>query len=192
MREMYIEFLTGEKTFRENTEGIEFIKDNMLAVGGMGILGDLLAAEDLVSALKFTIPPVMLSDLDKVTDGLVALPKNIDTFGIGEIAIRRSVKPIASIFGTIPSRGLSKLQTPTQRIETLKQRKSKIKSKLLDLLIEGKSDLVIKNIKQWNSKFPEVPITGDDINYGVAYDRIIRKRTKIYQEKAMLRMEKNK
>ena len=192
MREMYIEFLTGEKTFRENTEGIEFIKDNMLAVGGMGILGDLLAAEDLVSALKFTITPVMLSDLDKVTDGLVALQKNIDTFGIGEIAIRRSVKPIASIFGTIPSRGLSKLQTPTQRIETLKQRKSKIKSKLLDLLIEGKSDLVIKNIKQWNSKFPEVPITGDDINYGVAYDRIIRKRTKIYQEKAMLRMEKNK
>ena len=106
--------------------------------------------------------------------------------------MRRSIKPVASIFGTIPSRALSKLQTPAQKIDTLKQRKSKLKSKLLDLLIDGKSSLVIKNIKQWNSKFPEVPITGDDINFKVAYARIIRKNQKIAREKAMLKMEKQK
>ena len=192
MREMYIKYLTDQETFNEDKEGIDFVIDNMLSVGAFGVFGDMVAAEDLVSTLKFTITPVMISDLGKVTDGLIALQKNIDTFGIGEVAMRRSIKPVASIFGTIPSRALSKLQTPVQKIETLKQRKSKIKSKLLDLLIEGKSDLVIKNIKQWNSKFPEVPITGDDINYGVAYKRIIEKRKKVYKEESMLKMEKQK
>ena len=190
MREMYIKYLTDQETFNEDKEGLAFIADNMLSVGAFGVFGDILGAEDLVSTIKFTVTPVMLSDLGKVTDGLVALQKNIDTFGVGEIAMRRSIKPVASVFGTIPSRALSKLQTPAQKIDTLKQRKSKLKSKLLDLLIEGKSALVIKNIKQWNSKFPEVPITGDDINFKVAYARIIRKNQKIAREKAMLKMEK--
>jgi len=190
MREMYIKYLTDQETFNEDKEGLAFIADNMLSVGAFGVFGDILGAEDLVSTIKFTVTPVMLSDLDKVTDGLVALQKNIDTFGIGEIAMRRSIKPVASVFGTIPSRALSKLQTPAQKIDTLKQRKSKLKSKLLDLLIEGKSALVIKNIKQWNSKFPEVPITGDDINFKVAYARIARKNQKIAREKSMLKMEK--
>ena len=192
LREFYIKLLTDQETFREDKEGLDFIIDNMAAVGAFGVYGDIIDAEDLVSTVKFTVTPVMLSDLGKVTDGLVALQKNIDTFGIGEIAMRRSIKPVASIFGTIPSRALSKLQTPAQKIDTLKQRKSKLKSKLLDLLIDGKSSLVIKNIKQWNSKFPEVPITGDDINFKVAYARIIRKNQKIAREKAMLKMEKQK
>ena len=190
MREMYIKYLTDQETFNEDKEGLAFIADNMLSVGAFGVFGDILGAEDLVSTIKFTVTPVMLSDLGKVTDGLVALQKNIDTFGIGEIAMRRSIKPVASVFGTIPSRALSKLQTPAQKIDTLKQRKSKLKSKLLDLLIDGKSALVIKNIKQWNSKFPEVPITGDDINFKVAYARIARKNQKIAREKSMLKMEK--
>jgi len=190
MREFYIKLLTDQETFREDKEGLDFIIDNMSAVGAFGVYGDIIDAEDLVSTIKFTVTPVMLSDLGKVTDGLVALQKNIDTFGIGEIAMRRSIKPVASVFGTIPSRALSKLQTPAQKIDTLKQRKSKLKSKLLDLLIEGKSALVIKNIKQWNSKFPEVPITGDDINFKVAYARIARKNQKIAREKSMLKMEK--
>ena len=190
MREMYIKYLTDQETFNEDKEGLAFIADNMLSVGAFGVFGDILGAEDLVSTIKFTVTPVMLSDLGKVTDGLVALQKNIDTFGVGEIAMRRSIKPVASVFGTIPSRALSKLQTPAQKIDTLKQRKSKLKSKLLDLLIEGKSALVIKNIKQWNSKFPEVPITGDDINFKVAYARIARKNQKIAREKSMLKMEK--
>jgi hypothetical protein len=190
MREFYIKLLTDQETFREDKEGLDFIIDNMSAVGAFGVYGDIIDAEDLVSTIKFTVTPVMLSDLGKVTDGLVALQKNIDTFGVGEIAMRRSIKPVASVFGTIPSRALSKLQTPAQKIDTLKQRKSKLKSKLLDLLIEGKSALVIKNIKQWNSKFPEVPITGDDINFKVAYARIARKNQKIAREKSMLKMEK--
>ena len=190
MREMYIKYLTDQETFNEDKEGLDFIIDNMSAVGAFGVYGDIIDAEDLVSTIKFTVTPVMLSDLGKVTDGLVALQKNIDTFGVGEIAMRRSIKPVASVFGTIPSRALSKLQTPAQKIDTLKQRKSKLKSKLLDLLIEGKSALVIKNIKQWNSKFPEVPITGDDINFKVAYARIARKNQKIAREKSMLKMEK--
>ena len=190
MREMYIKYLTDQETFNEDKEGLAFIADNMLFVGAFGVYGDIIDAEDLVSTIKFTVTPVMLSDLGKVTDGLVALQKNIDTFGVGEIAMRRSIKPVASVFGTIPSRALSKLQTPAQKIDTLKQRKSKLKSKLLDLLIEGKSALVIKNIKQWNSKFPEVPITGDDINFKVAYARIARKNQKIAREKSMLKMEK--
>ena len=60
------------------------------------------------------------------------------------------------------------------------------------MLIDGKSDLVIKNIKQWNSKFPEVPITGDDINFKSAYKRIIEKRKRISREEYMLRMEEKR
>ena len=192
LRNFYLKALTGEETFKEDKEGVDFILDSILSVGAAGVLGDILAAEDLVSTSKFIITPVIISDLEKVTDGLIALQTNIDTFGVGEIAMRRSIKPVASIFGTVPSRALSKLQTPAQKIETLKQRKSKLKSRLLDLLIEGKSDLVIKNIKQWNSKFPEVPITGDDINYRVAYKRIIEKRKRVSKEEYMLKMEKQK
>jgi len=190
LRSAYIKGLTGEETFIESQKGLEFVKDKLKSVGTFGVLGDILEAEDLVSSLKFTITPVILSDLEKATNGLIALQKNVETFGFGEIALRRSLKPIAPIFGTIPSRAMSGLQTPKQRLEGLKQRKSKLKIKLLDKLIKGDTDLVIKDIKQWNSKFPEAPITGYDINFQAAYERIIRKNSRVAEEEAMLKAER--
>ena len=190
LRSEYIRALTGEETFIENKEGLDFLADKLQSVGTFGVFGDILEAEDLVSSIKFTLTPVILSDLEKFTDGLIALQKNVDTFGFGEVALRRSIKPVAPIFGTVPSRLLSGLQTPEQKLENLKRRKSRlVNDRLLDKLIEGKSDLVIKDIKQWNQKFPEVPITGYDVNFQKAYERVIRKNTRKLKEEAAIRME---
>jgi len=188
IREIYLEKLTGEKSFSENKEGMDFIFDSMLAVGAFGVVGDLLDGEDLVGDLSWTFTPVIASDINKLYDGLQALQKNLDTFGMGEIALRRSLKPIAPIFGSVPSRLISKLQTPQQKIETLKQRRSRVVSSQIELLLEGKQNEVVNNIKEWNKKFPEFAITGNDINFQKGYQKIIQKALKVRTEEAKLRM----
>tara|TARA_A100001515_G_scaffold91412_1_gene72868 strand:- start:881 stop:4369 length:3489 start_codon:yes stop_codon:yes gene_type:complete len=188
-REIYLEKLTGEKSFSENKEGMDFILDSMLAVGAFGVLGDIIDGEDLVGDLSWTFTPVVASDVNKLYDGLVALQKNLDTFGVGEIALRRSLKPIAPIFGSVPSRLISKLQTPQQKIETIKQRRSRIVSDQIDLLLDGRSSEAISNIREWNQKFPEFIITGDDINFQRGYQKIIQKALRVRTEEAGLEME---
>ena len=188
-REIYLEKLTGEKSFSENKEGMDFITDSMLSVGAFGVFGDIIGGEDLVSKLAWTFTPVVASDIDKLYDGLVALQKNLDTFGVGEIALRRSLKPIAPIFGSVPSRLISKLQTPQQKIDTINQRKSRVVSNQIELLLDGKSNQVIANIREWNKKFPEFIITGDDINFQKGYQKIAQKASRVRAEEAKLRME---
>ena len=122
--------------------------------------------------------------------GLTSLAKNVDTFGAGEIAMRRSLTEFAPLFGSVPSRAIRKYQTPAQRIDKLNQRKSRLTSKLLDMMIAGKYDLVNSNVKQWNSKFPEAPITPTDVNFKKALKRVLRKNRMIEREELLLRREK--
>jgi len=190
-RRLYLKALTGEETFIEDKEGLDAIIDNLTAVGAFGVFGDLLGSEEMLSTSKFILTPVVVSDLERIGIGLSSLAKNVDTFGAGEIAMRRSLTEFAPIFGSVPSRAISKYRTPAQRIDKLSQRKSRLTSKLLDMMIAGKYDLVNSNVKQWNSKFPEAPITPVDVNFKKAMRRVLRKNKMIEREESLLRMEKS-
>jgi len=190
LRDWYLKTLTGEESFSENKKGLDLLTDSIVSVGAFGVFGDILEGEDLVGKMKWIFTPVVKSDLDALVDGIEALQKNIDTFGMGEIAIRRSFKPVAKIFGSVPSRLISKLQTPQQKIETMKQRRSKVVSNLLDMLLDKKTEEVIDSIKDWNKKFPKFPITGEHVNFAKGYKKIIQKASRVQRETSRLRMEK--
>jgi hypothetical protein len=182
-RRFYIKMLTGDETYKEDKDGLEALFDGMQTVGAMGFFGDILEAESKVGAIGFAITPVVLSDLMKVGAGLSSIEKNIDTFGFGEVALRRGTRAATPILGSVLGRRVARaIETPQQRIEIEKQRRGRVKSKILDLLIEGKKELAVKNIKQWNSRFPEQAFNGQDINFGVLYTRILQKRKKIARE----------
>tara|TARA_R100001230_G_C5672677_1_gene177767 strand:- start:236 stop:1666 length:1431 start_codon:yes stop_codon:yes gene_type:complete len=189
-RRLYLKTLTGEETFIEDKKDLDLIIDSMAAVGAFGVFGDLLGSEELLSTSKFILTPVVVSDLERIGIGLTSLAKNVDTFGAGEIAMRRSLTEFAPLFGSVPSRAIRKYQTPAQRIDKLNQRKSRLTSKLLDMMIAGKYDLVNSNVKQWNSKFPEAPITPTDVNFKKALKRVLRKNRMIEREELLLRREK--
>jgi hypothetical protein len=189
-RRLYLKALTGEETFIEDKEGLDDIVDNLSAVGAFGVFGDLLGSEEMLSTSKFILTPVVVSDLERIGRGLASLAKNVDTFGAGEVAMRRSLTEFAPLFGSVPSRAIRKYQTPAQRLDKLDQRKSRLTSKLLDMMIAGKYDLVNSNVNQWNEKFPQSPITPADVNMRKALRKVLRKNKMIDREESLLRMEK--
>jgi len=187
-REIYIKMLTGDETFKEDKEGLEDLFDRAQTIGALGFFGDVLESESKIGAVSFMLNPVILSDIGKFTKSLSSLEKNIETFGVGEVAIRRSLRDSTPIFGTVLGKKLARVvETPQQKVDLLNSRKSKLKSKVLDLMIEGKSELAIKNVEQWNKKYPEFAFAPKDINFDTLYRRVLNKRKKIQTEEEMLR-----
>ena len=189
-RRFYIKMLTGDETYKEDKEGLDALLDGMQTVGAMGFFGDILEAESKIGAVGFAITPVVLSDLMKVGDGLLAIEKNIDTFGYGEVALRRGARAATPVLGSVLGRKVARaIETPQQKLDILKQRKGRVRSKILDLIIEGKKELALKNIKQWNSRFPEQAINPQDINFSVLYNRVLQKRRRIAREEISIGVE---
>ena len=190
-REIYIKMLTGDETFKEDKDGLEDLFDRAQTIGALGFFGDVLEAESKIGAVSFMLNPVILSDIGKFTKSLSSLEKNIETFGVGEEAIRRSLRDSTPIFGTVLGKKIARgVETPSQRIDLLKSRKSKIKSKILDLMIEGKSELANKNVEQWNKKYPEFAFKPKDINFDTLYQRVLNKRKKIQTSQFLLEESK--
>ena len=176
-------FLSGEQVYKEtDTKMNEFI-ENLGSVGAFGMLTDFTDAENFYSNLKFTLTPPFLSDLSQGFKALEEFQRSIDTFGMTMTPFRRALYKASPIFGSLPRRVAERyVATEQQKRDSEKTKKGRVKSKILDLMMEGKRDLARKKILQWNENHPRNTLGFDDIGYKAIYSKAIAKRRRILNE----------
>ena len=176
-------FLSGEPVYKEtDTKMNEFI-ENLGSVGAFGMLTDFTDAENFYSNLKFTLTPPFLSDLSQGFKALEEFQRSIDTFGMTMTPFRRALYKASPIFGSLPRRVAERyVATEQQKRDSEKTKKGRVKSKILDLMMEGKRDLARKKILQWNENHPRNTLGFDDIGYKAIYSKAIAMRRRILNE----------
>jgi len=170
-----IKLLSGKDVVREDKEGFDRLLEAMSVVGAMGFFGDILDAEDKLAAVKFLVSPVMMSDMEKLYSGTRSLSNNIDTFGLNTVALQRSVKGYAGIFGSVPRHLARRVEMPGQEKKIISTEKGKLRSKIFDFILEGKQKKAQQLIKDWNKKRRTNPFTTYDISDSDIYQYVARK-----------------
>ena len=200
-REMLAEALSGTDIFnpnfslkyeipflREGDAGRELkdigpkdVIDSFATVGAMGIISDIIAAEDKLRAIQFAVTPVMYQDLNKIYDTVYKFSS--EAFAPGDYGIfgatRRLPKTISPVFGTGPRRLLQRLWTEKQKEDYTTYRKGPTRTRILDALLEGKRTEALEILREWNRVYGyENPIVFSEIDYDDMAKRYITKLEK--------------
>jgi len=170
-----MKLMSGEDVFHEDKEGFEGMIDKWAMVGSLGMFSDILDAEDKLSSIKFLVNPVFFSDLEQIYKGFRGLAYNVDTFGFGSDAIKRSIKDFAPVAGGFARQLAKRAETPGQKEKRFSVRKGRVRSKVFEMMLEGKNEQAYKTIQNWNESTPSNPFVGDDINFSEIYQYIARK-----------------
>ena len=175
------DFFAGKDIYDENykhsIEGEEYglndFIDSMAAVGGFGIVSDIIASESKWRALEFAAKPVLIQDASKAYSALQRLVADTGTFGPTWVTGQRAARNVAPVFGSVGRRLLSRLETEGQRKNYVKYRLTKIRPRILDYLIEGNDRMANRLVREWNNSFPERPLTYDDIDVDAINKRLM-------------------
>lgn len=166
-KDFLVKFFSGEDVVREDTEGFfERLIEAWGSVGSLGFFSDILDSEDVLSSLKFTLTPVVLSDLDKAYTGIESLQRNIEKYGAENWeTYQRSVKGFAGLFGTSVKRFAERFETAGQKAKGISTEKGRIRSKIFEHYKEGNYKRAEKLYIQWNNKRESNPFTFEDISF---------------------------
>jgi len=151
---------------------------NMAAVGGLGIVTDIINSESKWRAIEFAVKPAMIQDASKAYQALQRLQQDLDIFGPSWVTAQRSVRNVAPIFGSVGRRVLSRLETPGQRANYVKFRLGRTRAKILDFMIDENTLMAERTIREWNNSFPERPIRYEDIDINAINQRLMTKYKK--------------
>jgi hypothetical protein len=91
---------------------------------------------------------------------------------------KRSIKYLAPLLGTVPRRVATRFETPGQRETYRKYRRGLIKSRILDLMQEGKSKQAYRMIDAWNRSNPSDAFYIEDVGIDAQFERAKRKAEK--------------
>jgi len=167
-KDKLIKFLSGEDVVREDKEGWDKLVEAFGVVGSIGFFSDILEAEDKLSALKFFITPVVLSDIEKAYGGTQALASNVEKYLDGNLeswdAFQRSIKGYSGIFGGVVREWAERAETPGQKEKGISAEKGKIRRKIFELYEEKKYTQASNLWNNWNKKRPSNPLFFEDIN----------------------------
>ncbi len=150
--------------------------DHVSSVGAFGFIADIVASENKFRAVEFLLKPAIVQDALKGVDAMQRIYKDIEDYGMG--AGKRSAKYLAPLLGTVPRRIATRFETPGQRETYRKYRRGIIKSRILDLLQEGKSMQAYKMIDAWNRANPNDAFYIEDIGIDAQFERAKRKAEK--------------
>tara|TARA_Y100001970_G_scaffold87327_1_gene110214 strand:- start:2483 stop:6064 length:3582 start_codon:yes stop_codon:yes gene_type:complete len=170
-----IKLLSGEDVVREDRKGFEKLIESISTVGAMGFFSDILDAEDKLAAIKFTLNPVVLSDMEKLYTGTRSLFDNVEEYGFNSVGLQRSVKGYAGIFGSVIKQLAKRAEMPGQEKRGISNEKGKLRSKIFDYFLEGKKDKAKQLILDWNRKRGTNPFTMNDISSSDIYQYVVRK-----------------
>ena len=154
--------------------------DRFASVGAFGVIGDIVANENKIRALEFAGKPAVVQDLDKIWSAMTRTLEDTKDYGVG--AVFRMPKYVAPILGTIPRRGLERVEkrfAPGQRESYVKRMKQLKLADIKDALIDGDSNKATRLIFDYNRTFgSENPIGYEDWDSGKLAERIINKAKK--------------
>tara|TARA_R100000458_G_C8276069_1_gene251243 strand:- start:25 stop:3993 length:3969 start_codon:yes stop_codon:yes gene_type:complete len=171
-------FREGEKGGQLKDIGPKEILDSFAVVGTAGVVTDILAAEDPLRAVEFTLTPVIWQDLNKIYDTATRAYKESKDYGIYG-AIRRTPKNLSPIFGTGPRRALQRAWTQKQREDFTTYRKGPTRTRILDAFLDGNYPKGEEIMREWNRVYGyENPIVWSDVDYDDLTKRYITKLEK--------------
>jgi len=160
--------ITGVDIYDKNWKGqddytlSDFI-DGLGAVGSAGFVSDILASESKWRAVEFFVKPVLIADALTMYSAFQRVYKDVDEIGFNSITARRSIKYGAPMLGSVGRRFAQRAETPKQRQDYIRTRLGAVKKEIFDLMLKEDYAMVERIIRNFNSSFPERPITGDDI-----------------------------
>jgi len=199
-KQMISEAMAGKDIYNENysipldikpviyqdIERIEFAKkalsqvsvgdilDTVGAVGGFGLVGDIIASEERLKALEFLVKPSHFTDAEKIYKTTIDFWQESKEFGI-DAAVRRGAVSGARVLGAFPSRIATRFQTKQQEEAYLKFRKGLARNKILDALIAKNKKQAMRILNGWNEAYPQKRLTYEDIGIDAVFDRMKRK-----------------
>lgn len=135
----------------------EFAVDRIAAVGAMGIMGDVLAAEDKMQNLRFNVTPVILSDIEKIYDATAQLINETGDYGIVG-AGRRSLTRYSKILGSNTNNLAKRFQSAEQIDGKLKYQKTRVNKEILEAVYAGEKKKARILLNNWNEANPDYPI----------------------------------
>ena len=97
-------------------------------------------------------------------------------YGIGFAS--RMPKYFAPIFGTVPRRFAKRFEPAGQKQSYLEYRKGLLRSRILDYLIDGNSEMATRLIRKWNKSNPAEAFHYDDVSFDAVYKRLENKYKK--------------
>tara|TARA_R110000765_G_scaffold31886_1_gene74490 strand:+ start:1496 stop:5221 length:3726 start_codon:yes stop_codon:yes gene_type:complete len=176
-------FLSGREVYNEkDTKMNEFI-ENMSSVGTFGMLTDFIDAENFYGSVEFVVTPPFISDLKIGFNALQTLTKELDEWGFTQTPFRKALYKASPILGSLPKRVAERyIATEQQKRDSEKTKKGKVRIKIIELLVEGKANLAIEKIKQWNGVHPYNALTYDSIGHRAIYQRALQKNMKKIKE----------
>jgi len=182
-KENIYSWLSGREVYNpQDTKWQEFI-ETMSSVGAFGMLTDFIDAEDFLGNVKFVVTPPFLSDLQTGFKALEEFSRSVDSFGFTQTSFRRAAYKGAPIFGSLPARAAERfVATEGQKRASQKSRKAREKTKILDYMMGGKTDIAKTRLLQWNKNNPRNPFTYNDIGHKAIYRKALQKRMKKIKE----------
>jgi hypothetical protein len=174
-KDKLIRFWSGEDVVNDDKSGWARFIQGMSTVGAMGFFSDLIESENKLRAIKFLVTPVVISDLEKMYSGTEYLFKNIDTYEFNSIALQRSIKGYAGIFGSVPKQAAKRLELPGQKKMRISGDKGRLRSEIFELFLKRKPQEAVKLILSWNKSRPTNPFTPYDISDSDMYQYVARK-----------------
>ena len=153
---------------------IDDFVDRFASVGAFGMIGDIVANENRVRALEFAFIPAVVQDFNKIWSAMTRTLEDTKDYGIG--AALRMPKYLGPLIGTIPRRGLERIEPAGQREAYVKRLKQIRLPEIKEALLEGDNKQATRIINNFNNAFGnENPILPEDYDPTKLTDFLIRK-----------------
>tara|TARA_R110002020_G_scaffold121692_2_gene276532 strand:+ start:6576 stop:10139 length:3564 start_codon:yes stop_codon:yes gene_type:complete len=157
----------------------ENVIDRIAAVGAMGIMGDFLAAESKMQNLRFTVTPVIMSDIEKLWTATSQLINESGDYGVAG-ASRRSITRYSRILGSNMNNLAKRAESAEQTKGKLKYQRTKINKQIIELVYQGRDKKARQVLTNWNTANPDYPILEPSV--ADVYDLIRKKNQKRSKE----------
>ena len=186
------EWISGEDYYDPSSEktwpkDLTDLVDNLAAVGGLGLVGDVWAAAleeggSLTRAIKFITFPPIASDIENLFDRFLS-PMENDFKNLQGDALKRAPSRLMKFIGGSTLRELSKRIEPRgMTLERLTAQRSRAVSNILDQLEKASEpedyDRALANVRLWNEAHPMVPISSESVSARAIVQRKMRRYKK--------------
>jgi hypothetical protein len=135
--------------------------DELASVGSLGVVSDIMAAENKLRTLEFIVEPVILDDFGKVWNGIKRVSSDLENYGLSG-ATRRSPQYFSGLFGSNVKRFVRRYETPQQLEQRLKVQRGTVNKQIILDIYEGRDEQARTKLESWNRAHPDNPILEPD------------------------------
>ncbi len=147
--------LSGKEYYAEDKKGWERIVWAWSEVAAFGLVGDIFDSGifgdyPFDQTIEFAILPVQVQTIGKIADTVIGFI-NEATGDYGLLGAAKRLKGTAPrLLGPLGTQVGKRLQTGAQRAARLRFERGQVRSKILDLFLDGKDDQAVRVWKAWN------------------------------------------